>query len=116
MLGETGSKRIDTLVHDMVEHSARASDIVQGPRAGPAMDELRDFMFEHVYLGPAVRAERARIVNVVSRLFEHYAEHPELLPSGGGREEAAAPAHLGQAVTRPSGANWRSGSPTTWPA
>src|SRR6202453_4607486 len=61
VLGESGSARIDALVHDMVEHSERAGDIVQGPEAGPAMGELRDFMFEHVYLGPAVRAERDRI-------------------------------------------------------
>jgi len=73
----------DTLVHDMVEHSAHAGDIVQGPEAGPAMAELRKFMFEHVYLGPAVRAEHARIANVVRKLFEHYVEHPELLPDGG---------------------------------
>ncbi len=89
VLGETGSRRIDTLVHDMVEHSARAGDIVQGPHAGPAMDELRKFMFARIYLGPAVRAERARIANVVSKLFEHYVEHPDLLPSGGDREDAA---------------------------
>jgi dGTPase len=50
VLGSTGSQRIDALVHDMVEHSARAGDIVQGPEAGPAMAELRKFMFEHVYL------------------------------------------------------------------
>src|SRR5947209_1314247 len=56
VLGSSGSARIDSLVHDMVEHSASAGDIVQGPRAGPAMAVLRDFMFEHVYLGPAVRA------------------------------------------------------------
>src|SRR5438067_6323268 len=31
VLGDDGSQRIDTLVHDMVEHSARAGDIVQGP-------------------------------------------------------------------------------------
>jgi dGTPase len=80
VLGESGSERIDALVHDMVEHSCEASDIVQGPRAGPAMAELRRFMFERVYLGPAVRAEHARIANVVMRLFEHYVEHPELLP------------------------------------
>ena len=30
VLGTTGSQRIDALVHDMVEHSARAGDIVQG--------------------------------------------------------------------------------------
>jgi len=80
VLGADGSKRIDALVHDLVEHSARAGDIVQGPEAGPAMDELRDFMFEHVYLGPAVRAEHEKIGGVVKCLFEYYVEHPELLP------------------------------------
>ncbi len=81
VLGNSGSARIDALVHDMVEHSAMAGDIVQGPQAGAAMDELRDFMFERVYLGPAVRAEHAKIAGVVRRLFEHYVECPELLPA-----------------------------------
>ena len=79
MLGASGSARIDALVHDMVEHSERAGDIVQGPEAGPAMAALREFMFERVYLGPAVRAEHRKIAGVVRRLFEHYVEHPELL-------------------------------------
>jgi dGTPase len=80
VLGDSGSARIDALVHDLVEHSAPAGDIVQGPEAGPAMLELRRFMFERVYLGPAVRAEHERIAGVVSALFEHYVTHPELLP------------------------------------
>jgi dGTPase len=90
VLGSTGSQRIDALVHDMVEHSQAAGDIVQGPEAGPAMGELRKFMFEHVYLGPAVRAEHARIANVVRKLFEHYVEHPELLRDGGGAQRDLA--------------------------
>jgi dGTPase len=95
VLGGTGSQRIDTLVHDMVEHSMELEEIVQGPSAGPAMGELRDFMFEHVYLGPAVRAEHARIAGVLRRLFEHYAEHPELLPHSGSEDQL----NLGQRVT-----------------
>jgi dGTPase len=95
VLGSSGSQRIDALVHDMVEHSSQAGDIVQGPRAGPAMAELRDFMFERVYLGPAVRAERERIAAVVRRLFEHYVEHPELLPGDAGPDED----RLAEAVT-----------------
>ena len=94
VLGGSGSARIDALVHDMVEHSERAGDIVQGPTAGPAMRELRDFMFERVYLGPAVRAEHAKISAVLTRLFEHYIEHPEDLPAserpgGSGEDELA---------------------------
>jgi dGTPase len=81
VLGASGSARIDTLVHDMVEHSAQAGEIVQGEEAGAAMVALRDFMFDRVYLGPAVRAEHRKITGVVRRLFEHYVEHPEQLPA-----------------------------------
>ncbi len=90
VLGESGSARIDALVHDLVEHSARAGEIVQGEEAGAAMGELRKFMFERVYLGPAVRAEHARIANVVHTLFEHYVAHPELLPAPRSVEESLA--------------------------
>jgi dGTPase len=98
VLGTSGSARIDALVHDMVEHSHAAGEIAQGPQAGPAMDALRDFMFERVYLGPAVRAEHRRIAGVVRRLFEHYAEHPRELP-GGAQREIADERELAQRVT-----------------
>src|SRR3954470_11489811 len=48
VLGPTGSKRIDTLVHDLVETSEQAGDIVQGEVVGEAMDALRTFMFDEV--------------------------------------------------------------------
>jgi dGTPase len=103
VLGDSGSARIDALVHDLVEHSARAGDIVQGPEAGPAMADLRKFMFEHVYLGPAVRAEHERIAGVVSALFEHYVAHPELLPDprsgAAGADSAGGDEDLAERVT-----------------
>jgi dGTPase len=98
-LGDTGSRRIDALVHDMVEHSARAEDIVQGPQAGPAMSELREFMFERVYMGPAVRAEHAKIGAVIRRLFEHYIEHPQLLPQSPVQDDGGAEQQLAARVT-----------------
>jgi dGTPase len=98
-LGETGSARIDALVHDMVERSEIAGDIVQGPVAGPAMAELREFMFDKIYLGPAVRAEHDRIEGVVSALFEHYVEHPELLPEPRFGEAPEGEQGLAQSVT-----------------
>ena len=86
MLGATGSARIDTLVHDLVEHSARAGDIVQGEAVGAAMLRLRTFMFDRVYLGPTARAEHAKIERVLRGLFDWYCDHPaELPPAVGGR-------------------------------
>jgi dGTPase len=82
ILGPTGSERIDTLVHDLVEHSERAGDIVQGQQVGRAMLSLRSFMFERVYLGPRARAEHAKIERVLRGLFDWYCEHPEDLPEG----------------------------------
>src|SRR5579885_2032539 len=49
-LADTGSRRIDTLVHDLVETSAVAGDIVQSDTIGAAMLDLRSFMFERIYL------------------------------------------------------------------
>jgi dGTPase len=89
VLGTTGSVRIDRLVHDLVEHSAVAGDIVQGGRAAEALLELRAFMFEHVYLGPGARREHAKVARVVRELFEHYCE--EGPPDGGGAPGADLP-------------------------
>ena len=70
-LGATGSRRIDTLVHDLVEESGRAGDIVQSDEIGGAMLALRGFMFERVYLGPHSADEHTRIRATVRRIFEH---------------------------------------------
>lgn len=80
VLGETGPRRIDTLVHDLVEQSAPAGDIVQGQTVGDSMSQLRDFMFEHVYLGPVATREHTKIALVIGSLFDHYCAHPEEIP------------------------------------
>jgi len=82
ILGDTGSRRIDTLVHDLVEHSWVAGDIVPGEVVGAAMLRLRTFMFDRVYLAPTARAEHARIERVLRGLFDWYCEHPQELPAG----------------------------------
>jgi dGTPase len=81
ILGDSGPRRIDTLVHDLVEHSDAAGEIVQGEVAGGAMSELRQFMFDRVYLGPEATREHAKIHHVVRALFDHYCAHPEEIPS-----------------------------------
>ncbi len=81
ILGDTGSRRVDLLVHDLVEHSAQAGDIVQGELIGAAMSELRRFMFERVYLGPAATREGAKIELVMRTLFDHLCANPEEIPA-----------------------------------
>jgi dGTPase len=95
VLGDSGSARIDALVHDLVEHSAAAGEIVQGARAGPAMAALRQFMFDRVYLGPVAQREYDKIRTVLRTLFDHYVGEPGALPDGGGAPDA----DLAQRVT-----------------
>jgi dGTPase len=79
LLGDTGSRRIDTLVHDVVENSARIGDIVQSDEIGEAMLALRAFMFDRVYLAQDHAPARA----AVRRIFEELVDE-----RGMGVEEA----------------------------
>ena len=69
ILGGTGSRRIDTLVHDLVDESGPAGEIAQSDEVGRAMLSLRAFMFERVYLGPHTADEHARVRATVRRIF-----------------------------------------------
>ena len=74
VLGDTGSTRIDTLVHDLIESSELAGDIVQSEEIGGAMLSLRAFMFDRVYLGPETRLQHAQARKVVHRIFDALAD------------------------------------------
>jgi dGTPase len=87
LLGPTGSQRIDTLVRDIVDHSAGQEEIRQGREVGQAMLRLRKFMFDRVYLGPEARREHDRVERTMRGLFEHYAANPVEVP---GRDPTAA--------------------------
>jgi dGTPase len=93
ILGENGAIRIDALVHDLVEHSAPAGAIVQGDEAGTAMAELRQFMFDRIYLGPEATREHRKVELVIGTLFDYYCEHPDEIP------ESIPPGTLSRRVT-----------------
>jgi dGTPase len=77
LLGDRGSRRIDTLVHDLVESSNEAGDVVQREDIGEAMLALRQFMFDNVYLGPHARLEQERAKATVRHIFDRLAERGE---------------------------------------
>jgi dGTPase len=76
LLGDTGSRRIDTLVRDVIERFESSGEITQGSEVGEAMMRLRTFMFEHVYLAASAKSEHPRIEKMIRVLFDHYVEHP----------------------------------------
>ncbi|MFB3739093.1 MAG: deoxyguanosinetriphosphate triphosphohydrolase [Candidatus Velamenicoccus archaeovorus] len=80
VLGGTHSERIDTLVTDLVERSDGSAEIHLSDPVFRALDELRDFMFERVYLRDEVRSEQDKAIAMIRALVSHYLEHPEALP------------------------------------
>jgi dGTPase len=71
LLGATGPRRIDTLVHDLVETSEEAGDIRQSDEIGEAMLSLRSFMFERVYLAADAKPNQQRAHEIVRTIFAH---------------------------------------------
>ena len=80
-LGETHRERINTLVEDMICHTMQTGRLSMRPEITAAMDELRAFMFEHVYRNPVAKGEEAKAREIIKRLYEYYSAHPEKLPA-----------------------------------
>jgi len=80
VLGRTHSERIDTLVVDLVDRSAAGPEIRLSDEVFGALDELRSFLFERVYLREEARSEQDKAIALVRTLFAHYLDHPDQVP------------------------------------
>jgi dGTPase len=79
--GPPGPAWIDAMVRQVVEDSLVAGRVTMDGDAFAAMDALRDWMFERVYLRDEARAHSARAVRVIRDLVEWFAAHPEAIPA-----------------------------------
>ena len=79
-LGDTHSSRINTLVCDTIVTSREAGEITLSEPIGKALNELREFLFAHVYRNPVAKGEEAKAKDMLKRMYEYYYNHPEALP------------------------------------
>jgi dGTPase len=78
-LGKTGSMRIDRMVRDVID-ATLACDyeaILMTPEALEALEALRKYMFENMYLIHEVRGEFEKAQKILTALFEYVVAHPE---------------------------------------
>ncbi len=78
-LGKTHGVRISTLIRDIVCASREKNEITMTENVACAMSELRQFMFETVYVDKRAKGEDEKAKNVVSMLFETFMKNPELM-------------------------------------
>ena len=81
VLGDTNSKRINTLVQDVIHHSRDKNSLERSPEVTDALEKLRDFMFERVYRNPVAKGEEYKARDIIGMLYEHYLKHPEQIPA-----------------------------------
>jgi dGTPase len=79
-LGRTHSQRIGTLVADLVDQSMDRPEVGLSPPVFAALDELRDFMFDQVYMRAGADSEHDKAVKLIRDLFGYFIEHPDELP------------------------------------
>ena len=94
-LGSRGAVRIETVVQDVITECRGRNEIKLSEPVLEAVEAIKTFMFERVYLNDAAKTEEPKAQNVVKRLFIYYMEHPDDLP-----EEFARGAPAGDSLAR----------------
>lgn len=87
--GATARDWIDAMVTAVVGASHRAGEVGMDDPDLEVMHELRDFMFERVYLDRQMDAEKNRAIKVIRDLVEYFADHPDEVPDSYTVPEAA---------------------------
>lgn len=78
VLGQTGNARIDVMVRDVIEQTTacRYESVTMSQQIYAALEELRTYMFENMYLIPKVRDEFNKAQRMLVMLFEHVTANP----------------------------------------
>jgi dGTPase len=88
-LGRRHSERVNALVTDVIEASWSATGqdagdeapvIAMSPEFGEVVTEVRNWMFEEVYLPISETRPGKAALEIVDLLYHHYLEHPEEIP------------------------------------
>lgn len=77
VLGDNSSRRIDTLVKDLISNSQGKGVVCLSRPLEDILTGLRTFMFSQVYLNSQAKKEEEKIRVLLARLFEHFCRHPE---------------------------------------
>ena len=66
------SKRLSKMVYDIVENSFDKPEIIMSQECSFYLNELRNWMFQNVYLNSIAKSEEDKAKNIIKQLFYHY--------------------------------------------
>lgn len=80
ILGQRHSQRINTMVTSVIRGSTDKDHICMTDEIADATDQLREFLFERVYLNPVAKGEEGKAEAMLIKLYEYFVGHPDKLP------------------------------------
>ena len=81
VLGTTTRERINTMISSIVENSAGRDYVRMGEREEKALENLRTYMFENVYITERSMKEEERADRMLSSMYAYFTEHRDKLPA-----------------------------------
>ncbi len=78
--GDSSRAWIASMITAVVENSAESGTVSMDGPTLEIMHELRDFMFEHVYLRADAESQKDRAIGVIQDLTDWFAHHPDEVP------------------------------------
>ena len=80
ILGKLNKDRIDFLIGDIIASSLDKNDITMTPHVKKAMYDLRQYMYETVYMSQLQMIERRKIARILEELYNYYRADENRLP------------------------------------
>ncbi len=80
ILGNSTTKRLDCMIHDIIINSLDRDDICMSDEIGNALKEFREFMFENVYKNPKAKGEEGKAERLVENLYGYFLDHYHEVP------------------------------------
>ncbi|MFA5575736.1 MAG: deoxyguanosinetriphosphate triphosphohydrolase [Tissierellaceae bacterium] len=80
VLGQSHGQRINNMIFDIIKNSMGKASILISSRVGKATDELRNFMFDNVYLNKNAKSEEKKTEYIIEQLYGYYMKNNNSLP------------------------------------
>lgn len=80
VLGDSSRNRINTMITSIYENSEGQNDVKMGGEEAAALEDLRSFMFERVYITERSMKEEERAKRMLSAMFDYFRKDKDKLP------------------------------------
>ena len=80
LFGDTHSKRISSMITDIIEASYGKDSVEQSSEFKNGMNELRRYMFDNVYTSSDAKSEEKKAIKMIEYLYLYFCENEREMP------------------------------------